>query len=150
MEMVIFDPNSKWTGIYTFMVSTGVTSVCRWSGETLEELKASGEVSPEAFLCPWDEAEKLSALLMRERLCKGPQRVTRERWWELLEILFPARWEQHVGDNSEHEIFMVPESIASTLYTFGVRIGEEYFTITEDCDIPAYRLIEACMELKNG
>lgn len=152
LETCIFDPKPKAhsTGIYTFMVPgpTQGELVCQFGGETLEELKAQGKVSPEAFLCPWEEASAHSRDLARERLCKGPQRVTEQRWWELLELLFPARWEQQVGGNSDHEVFMVPECITSTLYTFGVRIGEEYFTITEDYDIPASKLIEACMEVQ--
>lgn len=112
----------------------------------MEELKAQGKVSPEAFVCPWEEASAHSRDLARSRHCHGPQRVTRERWWELLEVLYPARWEMQVGGNKEHEVFMMPECITSSLYTFGVRIGEAYFTINEDYDVSASRLIELCKE----
>ena len=110
----------------------------------MEELKAGGKVSPEAFLCPWEEALRLSNDLARQKECNGPSRVTKERWWELLEVLFPARWEQLEGA----EIFMMPECITSTLYTFGVRIGEDYFSINEDQDIPAEKLVAMCREVE--
>ncbi len=153
LTLCIFDPKPEeyGTGVYTSLVPSSddpTVMVCCYEGHTLEALKAQGKVSQGAFQCSWEEAGGYARDLARQRLCKGPQRVTRERWWELLEVLFPARWEQQVGGNSDHEIFMVPECITSTLYTFGVRIGEEYFTITEDYDIPASKLIEACMELK--
>lgn len=112
----------------------------------MEELKAEGKVSPEAFLCPWEEAFRLSNDLARQKECNGPSRVTKERWWELLEVLFPARWEQLEGA----EIFMMPECITSTLYTFGVRIGEDYFSINEDQDIPAERLVAMCREVASS
>lgn len=145
IEPCIFDPNLKHgTGVYSFMKPdrTPEVLVCMYGGQTLEELKAEGKVSPEAFLCPWEEAYRLSCSLARQTYCKGPSRVTEERWWELLEVLFPARWEHFEGS----EIFMMPECITSSLYTFGVRIGEDYFSINEDQDIPAKRLVEMCKE----
>jgi hypothetical protein len=144
-ETCIFDPNSKYgTGIYSFMVPgpNPEVLVCAYGGETLEELKSQGKVSPEAFVCPWEEASGLSDDLARQKVCNGPSRVTKERWWELLEVLYPARWEQLEGS----EVFMVPECITSTIYTFGVRIGEDYFSINEDQDIPAERLVAMCRE----
>ena len=146
-ETCIFDPNSKYgTGVYSFMKldRTPEVLVCAYGGETLDELKAEGKVSPEAFLCPWEEALRLSNDLARQKECNGPSRVTKERWWELLEVLFPARWEQLEGA----EIFMMPECITSTLYTFGVRIGEDYFSINEDQDIPAEKLVAMCREVE--
>jgi|688.fasta_scaffold165800_5 hypothetical protein len=147
-SLYVFDPEpvkEYSMGIYTQMkpsVGNPEVYVCIYTGQTLEALVSEGKVSPEAFLCPLEEAAAKSRDLARQRLCKGPQRVTRERWWELLEVLFPARWE----NTPEGEIFMVPECITSCLYTFGVRIGEDYFSITEDCDIEAAKLIAMCKE----
>ena len=67
-EICIFDPSSKYgTGIYSFMVpgSRPEALVCQFGGETLEELRSQGKVSPEAFLCPWEEAEAHSLGLLR-------------------------------------------------------------------------------------
>lgn len=143
LDLCVFDPSVELgTGIYAFMIpgSNSGAPVAQFGGETLEELKSQGRVSPEAFLCPWEEAEAHSLGLTRQRHCKGPERVSRERWWELLEVMPPARWRLLPGG----EIFMVPEPIASDLYRFGVRIGEEYFSIVEDCNIEDSRLIDLC------
>ena len=159
LETCIFDPNTKLgTGVYTFVkpARTPEVLVCQYGGETLEELKAQGKVSPEAFVCSWDEAYRLSCDLARQRLCKGPSRVTKERWWEMLEALYPARWEHIPGGGSSlqinegAEIFMMPECITSTLYTFGVRIGEDYFSVNEDCSISAAKLVEMCREFADS
>lgn len=148
-EICIFDPNSKYgTGIYAFMApgSSPEVLVCQFGGETLDELKSKGTVSPEAFLCPWEEAEAHSLGLARQRYCKGPERISRERWWELLEVMPPARWRSLPGG----EIFMVAEPIASNLYRFGIRIGEEYFSIVEDCYIEDDKLIDFCKAKVSG
>ena len=147
LETCIFDPNSKYgTGIYSFMKldRTPEVLVCQYGGETLDELKAQGKVSPEAFVCPWEEASRLTNDLARQRYCKGPSRVTKERWWELLEVLYPERWEHLEGA----EIFMMPECLTGSLYLFGVRIGEDYFSVNEDCNIPAERLVAMCREVE--
>lgn len=144
-EICIFDPKSSGTGIYSFMRPgpNPEVLVCQFGGETLEELKAMGRVSPEAFLCPWEEAETRSRGLARERHCKGPERVSCARWWEMLEVLFPGRWE-HLGDC---EVFMVPEMITSNIYCFGVRIRQDYFLVNEDVGIASSKLIEMCKEV---
>jgi hypothetical protein len=149
--LYVFDPKPVTpysTGIHTQMkpvVSAGNPEVyvCIFTGQTLEALISEGKVSPEAFLCPLEGAVGRSRDLARQRLCKGPQRVTRERWWDMLEVMFPARWE----NTPEGEVFMMPECITSSLYTFGVRIGEDCFSITEDCSIEASRLIAMCKEV---
>jgi hypothetical protein len=149
LETCIFDPSVKLgTGIYSFMRPaldrTPEVLVCSFGGETLDELKAQGKVSPEAFVCSWEEAQPLAEGLARQRYCKGPSKVTKERWWDLLEVLYPARWEHLEGA----EIFMMPECISGSLYMFGVRIGEDYFSVNESCDIPAAKLVEMCREIQ--
>ena len=147
LETCIFDPNSKYgIGIYSFVKPdrTPEVMVCIYGGETLDELKSRGKVSPEAFVCSWEEASRLSDNLARQKYCKGPSRVTKERWWDMLEVLYPARWEHLEGS----EVFMMPECITSTFYTFGVRIGEDYFSITEDRNIPAAQLVEMCRKVQ--
>lgn len=147
-ELFLFDPNAKRSnGIYSSM---HLDSTGRWrsafGGQTLEDLIKGQRVSPEAVLLPWEEVERRSLELARQRLCKGPQRITEARWWELLEVLYPARWEQ----TPEAEVFMVPECVTIDLYTFGVRINEDYFSIIESCDIATSELIQqckACMEV---
>ena len=144
-ELFLFDPSGKWSnGIYANM---RLDSTGRWrtafGGQTLEDLIQAQKVSPEAVLLPWEEAEARSLDLARQRLCKGPQRISRERWWELLEVLYPARWQR----TSEFEVFMVPECITIDLYTFGVRINEDYFCITESCNIDTSDLVQQCLEV---
>lgn len=142
LEYCIFDPSAKvGTGIFDFMRPAEDGSlVTLVRGLTLEALKASGQVSPEASVCPWEEAAALSRCRARQRLCQGPQRVTRERWLESFEVLFPARWEQA----EDYEVFMVPECITDSIYCFGVRIDEDYFLINEEALTPAKVLVQQC------
>ena len=101
--------------------------ICVYGRKTLQEMIDAREVSPAAVMVSFDEAMKLHDEAMRKIYCTGPKEISKERWWELLEVLPPERWER-IGDA---EIFMMPECIASTIYTFGVRIRERYFSINE-------------------
>lgn len=78
----------------------------------------------------------------RSRLCRGPQKVSKARWFELLEVLFPARWETR----ENCEVFTVPELHAGNIYLHGVRIDDNYFTINEDYDVSVEDLIRVCRE----
>jgi hypothetical protein len=108
----------------------------------LEDMKLREEVSQEAFTCQLDEAMNLIQKGVRSRLCQGPQKVSKARWFELLEVLFPARRE--TCENCE--VFTVPELHAGNVYLHGVRIDDNYFIINEDYDVSAEDLIRACRE----
>lgn len=146
MRICLFDPNTSiGTGIATFMVPSACHNgelACHYSGKTLAELQAAGEVSDLAFVCSFAEALKYSKELTRKRYCKGPRRITKEEFWDLLEVLYPSRWEKY--DNSE--AFTMPEAIAGDLHAHGVRIGEEYFSIVESDDVPLEQIIKLCKE----
>lgn len=108
---------------------------------TIESLQAAGTVSKAAVRCSLDEACTLANEAARRRYCSGPERVTRERWWELFEVLPPERWETCPQDC---EVFMMPECISGRIYTFGVRMGDNYLTINEDCSIKTLDLLVIC------
>jgi hypothetical protein len=59
------------------------------------------------------------------RLNRGepPKEITRQRFWELLEVLMPADWTQ-AGTT---ESFRVIECQTDDLYTWCARVGERYF-----------------------
>jgi hypothetical protein len=59
------------------------------------------------------------------RLNRGepPKEITKQRFWELLEVLMPADWTQAGSTES----FRVIECQTDDLYTWCARIGERYF-----------------------
>lgn len=116
--------------IYTFMVpgpDPAGPLVSAWGRETLPELVALGRVSPESRILPQDEAFALADAADRQRLCRGPQAIDAERFDELLNCLPPQRWVR----GATAESFRISEAITGDLYTFCVRLGDRFFSITE-------------------
>ena len=57
------------------------------------------------------------------QFCKPPKEVDARRWWDLLECMYPANW-QDTGGTSES--FMLAEPYTDTLRVCMVRIGRRY------------------------
>lgn len=60
---------------------------------------------------------------MRLNRGEAPKEITKQRFWELLEVLMPADWTQAGSTES----FRVIECQTEDLYTWCARIGERYF-----------------------
>jgi len=124
--------------IYTFLGRDGRSF---WGGETLEELRALGHVSEQAYTLPTIEALELQEQSDRQRYCTGPQRITQERYEELLNCLPPERWTRGVGYGS----FRLSERLTGAIATFCVRIGDSFYSLNEHEDTSHAELFKACM-----
>lgn len=135
----LWDPT---TGrIYTFMLESPEGELrSAWGRETLPELVALGRVSPESRILPQDEAFALSDAADRRRLCRGPQPIDAERFDELLNCLPPQRWVRSEATES----FRICEAITGDLYTFCVRLGDRFFSITERGTTSHDELVRLC------
>ena len=51
-----------------------------------------------------------------------PRRIDRSRFWELLEVMYPAQW-KHEGE--DFECFAVSEPQTGDLHTWCIRVGSE-------------------------
>lgn len=65
------------------------------------------------------------ATRVKERFSTPPKPITKERFWQLLEVLPPSRW-RSTGNS---ESFFVPEALTGTIHTVCVRIGKSYFSM---------------------
>ena len=110
----------------------------RWGNKTIEEMVASGEVSKAYQILSLDDAFVLSEKAARNRYCKGVESITEARFWELLEVLPPARWIRQ----SNFEAFHVSECISGDLYQWCIRKGDKYYAIVESCGISMSDLLE--------
>jgi hypothetical protein len=130
--------------IYTFLFpdASGVLRSA-YGNETIEELRAAGSISPEAVVMPFLDAYTLQESSDRARYCTGPQRIDRERWDELLNVLPPCRWARGAGSESFH----ISEALTGNLYTHCVRIGDNYFTLNEERGTSHSDLVRMCSEL---
>jgi hypothetical protein len=129
--------------IYTFLFpdATG-TPRSAYGNETFEELRAAGSISPEAVILPFVDAYARQEAADRARYCTGPQRIDRERWDELLNVLPPCHWVRCDSTESFH----ISEAITGNLYTHCVRIGDKYFTLVEERPTRHSDLVRMCLE----
>ncbi len=51
-----------------------------------------------------------------------PKRVDEQRWWDMLEVMYPRNWRNPEAD--DYECFAVDEPQTGDLYTWLVRIGQ--------------------------
>jgi hypothetical protein len=103
---------------------------------TFEEYKIQ-ENNPNLVALTWEEFdEKYYAPHLKSR--QGPfEKTTKERFWDALECLPPARWTQFPGG----EFFFLGECTTANLYDCYVRIGEKYYTALRSIRTPKEDLI---------
>lgn len=114
----------------------------------IAELQAEGRANVRALT--WDEYTAIDAEENKIRYnLNVPSVIDKERFWELLEVLPPCRWER----NSDFEAFYVSECITADLYTFCVRLysGEsaKYFEVVCERTISYSELRQICVNALN-
>ena len=129
--------------VYTFLFpdAYGVLRSA-YGNETIDEMRSAGHISPEAVVLPFEEAYSLQAGADRARYCTGPERIDRERWDELLDVLPPCRWIRRDTTESFH----ISEALTGNLYRHCVRVGDCYFTLIEDRNTPHIELVRLCVD----
>ena len=144
-----YDPQSK--SIQTFAACRNMeeydpekTSIHWHRGSGADYLKQE----PHLLLLPFCEALKLKEEAEAKRYEKGKaQEITKERFWEMLEVLPPEKWTNW----STNESFRLSECLSGTLYSFFVRVHDgdfsthknRYFEIVADAWAEHKELVEA-------
>ena len=135
MSTAIFSHTSG--RLHTALTPEGV---CIFSGKTFEQMRQeSGEVLE---LMPFVQALELTEAASRARYCQGPERISQERYEEMLNVLPPENWQRGVG----YSCFRLSERLSGAIASFFVRIGDSYYQINEDEDANVGELFRACME----
>ena len=99
----------------------------QYDHQTLEEVRAErGEAMQ---LLPFNEACKLIDDAQMAAYCHAPVEITREKFWEMLEVLPPCKWER----SEACEAFYVSEALAADIHAWHVRIGERYWALNRSC-----------------
>ena len=62
----------------------------------------------------------------------GPEEITEQRFWDMLEVLPPVTWHT----TSDGESFKMCERTAGAITGIYVRIGKRYFTFSDDIRTP--------------
>jgi hypothetical protein len=145
----VFDEEKQ--RVYTVLV-TDENGVQRsaWGGLTVQEMVDKGEISPNYRIVSPEEGLKLQDAAYRKQYCKGVSEISRSRYWELLEVLFPADWRV----SKRFESFRVPECIAGDLYTWCAKLKingkDRYFTCVESSAMTQPDFYEKVMSFVSG
>jgi hypothetical protein len=107
----------------------GVLIVHYTDGMTLEQYQKDRGVELDALT--WDEFSKRVAAY-EQSLKTKPKQITKERYWEMLEVLPPCRW--------TNGRFHVSERLTGNLVSWFAQKGDLYFEFTEDAAISAASL----------
>jgi len=83
---------------------------------------------PDLILLPPGEAFRR----YEDSFKSGPEKITKERFREMLEILPPVAWH----DTSDGESFKMMERTAGSVTAIFVRLGDRYFTFSDDIRTP--------------
>lgn len=109
---------------------------------TLKELIELDKISPDSGAYGLNEAMELHRQQMRKHYCRGPQDLTQETWYDLMNVMPPEEW--YINEEDDTETFMVAECIAADLFTFCIRKGNCYWSLVESIDTPPEVLLEMC------
>ena len=105
------------------------------NGQTLEEYRATCGF-PVRVLSS-DEFDKMLDSF-HNTLKTRPERITKERFWEMLEILPPCRWHNAGG----FEFFHVSERHTGNLVSWFAHQGNHYWEFVDEASIPDAKLVE--------
>lgn len=106
------------------------------SGDTLEEIR---ERYPDAEIGDFDEIVGQQDAYWR----KPPTEITQERFIEMLEVLPPVGWE--IGEDTE--VFKLCERTSGTMTAIFCRLGDRYFELCDNINMPAGMVIAKCEAL---
>lgn len=95
--------------------------------DTIEKYNDNKEKG--AQIMTWPELEELHTKFKEDQKTQ-PKEITKEQWWEMLEILPPCKWYSRQGI----ELFHMSERLTDNLVDWYARAGDQYFTFTDlDC-----------------
>jgi len=92
-----------------------------YGGKTLEDL---GDEYGEVVIIDTDTAYRVHCDSAKKR----PTEITEERFFDMLEVLPPAKWVRYKGEESFH----VCELITGNIGSIFVRIGKRYFEMQDE------------------
>jgi len=96
---------------------------CAYYKRTLAELRA--ETGEDVQLLPLEDAGRMIDDAQTRAYCRAPVEITREQFDEMMNVLPPAKWLRGTAS----EAFFVPEALCADIYSWHVRIGEQYWCL---------------------
>lgn len=111
-----------------------------FSGETLEQLNVR---YPGAVLCDYATMKPQIDAAMAANFVRPPVEITKEQFWDALEVLPPLDWR----NDGVSESFKLRELTCGSYTNIYARIGEKYFNLADDVSTPHAFIINKCQQV---
>jgi hypothetical protein len=121
-DFMVFYETGK-THLYSIAVMRDGEYRTEYDNETLADLRAQNRASME--LLPFHDACRLIDDAQMAAYCHAPVEITKQQFWEMLEVLPPCKWTRSKG----YEAFYVSEALAADIHAWHVRIGGRYWSL---------------------
>lgn len=122
----------------TYLDANGVERVQDYSGKPGPTIEEYSKERGKEFDILDDEALNVLIAGFTQSMISKPEKIGSARYYELLEVLPPARWESRNGFTA----FFVPEPIWSNLVTWCIADAKGYYSFTERANISEEKLNE--------
>ena len=146
-SLVYISNSSGQIRIYTFLQLADDNTVVSSFKQSLESLIADMESSKEYTdiqIMAYSDFAVKEAESMKEHYKVGtPKQVSKARFWEMLEMLPPQNWVRLNGA----EGFRFAECLTGDLYSYFLRIGENYFEMVNHSGSDYSTMLQACEAL---
>lgn len=132
---------------YTFLELSKDNTVITMFHESIESIVATMQRSEEYIdiqILGYAEYAVIESAATAEHYKVGiPKQISKARFWEMLEVLPPEKWERFNGA----EAFRMMEALSEDLHSYFLRIGKNYFEIVNPrkCDYAV--MLKACEAL---
>ena len=137
-QFCLYTPNS--TGIDALLRTSPTGELSGYYGnQSLDSLRKE---YPRAEVMRFGKACDLIERATADKFCKGVSEITERQFWDMLEVLPPAKWSRM----QDTEAFYVPEHVIGSLVNWYMRIGDRYFTMCNDCTMSPFDVIQSAYD----
>ena len=107
--------------------------------------KPLADYPPGTLIVTEEAASKLAQEACKAHYCKGFEKITKERFWEMLEILPPCKWQKYQGV----ELFHMSERCFGNFAEWFFEVGDDHYSYVAEDNLPAAELVKRLKEYLN-
>ena len=127
--------NPKTNNIVSMVVPCEAGDFAAYSGKLISEILVEDSVN---VVMDFDEAWK-----HKTESCKSePVEITKEQWWEMLEVLPPVAWTNRRGAES----FKMSERYCGDITAIYCRIGEKYYSFSDSIRMEHEKIVQKVLD----
>lgn len=133
-KMYMINPNEQFRGFHQSVVlideASNTSEVLYSDGMSLEAYYEAYPERKDYELVTESEYER-RMIEYNNSLITDPVEITRERYWDMLEVLPPCRW----YNRGRYRAFHVSERLTNNLVSWFVEDGDKYWEFTDEATL---------------